>query len=194
MEDNYIYIMVCIVIIFFIANIYNGIVKLHTTIDSSLSDISVLLKKRFNLIPLLVDTVKGYMKYEQETLEKIVKLRIEGLKALTLEKKLEANKEINSLLKSFFMITESYPDLKANKSFLELQKELSKIENEIANSRRYYNAVVRDYNAQIKKFPNIVIAKIFNFQKKEYFELDDNENSRVNNMPSSNFNLKEHRY
>ena len=194
MEDNYIYIMVCIVIIFFIANIYNGIVKLHTTIDSSLSDISVLLKKRFNLIPLLVDTVKGYMKYEQETLEKIVKLRIEGLKALTLEKKLEANKEINSLLKSFFMITESYPDLKANKSFLELQKELSKIENEIANSRRYYNAVVRDYNAQIKKFPNIVIAKIFNFQKKEYFELDDNENSRVNNIPSSDFNIKEGRY
>jgi len=188
MNAGLILLIVLIAIIGYFIAIYNGFVSLNARIESSLSDIDVLLKKRYNLIPALIETVKGYKDYESSTLQKVVEARQMGLNAKSVEDKAKANSMLSSALKGFFALAESYPELKANQNFLELQKELSQIEEQIANARRYYNAVVRDYNAKIDSFPDLIIAKKFNFNKKDYFELEEDEKSQVNQMPKVDFN------
>ncbi len=175
-------VIIAAVAIYFVA-IYNGFVSLKAGIDSSWSDIDVQLKRRHNLIPALVDTVKGYKEYEKSTLEDIVKARSQSMSASSIKDKEEAENILTHSLGKLFALAEAYPDLKANTTFLKLQNELSSIEEAIQNARRYYNAIVRDYNAKTESFPDLIIAKKFNFTPREYFELDD---EKAREMPKIN--------
>ncbi len=167
--------------------IYNKLVSLRAGIDAAWSDIDVQLKRRYNLIPALVETVKGYKNYEGETLEKVIAARQKGLSANSVEEKAEAANMLSGALGKLFALAEAYPDLKANTNFLKLQEELSSIEDAIQNARRYYNAIVRDYNAKIESFPDLFIAQKFNFTKRDYFELDEHEAEAVKQMPKISF-------
>jgi len=163
--------------------IYNRFISLRAGIDASWSDIDVQLKRRYDLIPALVDTVKGYKEYESDTLEKVIQARQQGLSAGSLEEKAAATSVMSGALGKLFALAEDYPDLKANTNFLKLQDELSKIEDAIQSARRYYNAIVRDYNAKLESFPDLFVARKFNFTGREYFELSSNEAVAAKKMP-----------
>ena len=167
--------------------IYNKLVSLRAGIDAAWSDIDVQLKRRYDLIPALVETVKGYKEYEGETLEKVIAARQKGLSANSVEEKAEAANMLSGALGKLFALAEAYPDLKANTNFLKLQEELSSLEEAIQNARRYYNAIVRDYNAKIESFPDLFVAQKFNFTKRDYFELDEAEAEAVKQMPKISF-------
>ncbi len=169
----YIILGIIVLTVLYFISIYNGFVSLKAKIDAAWSDIDVQLKRRSDLIPALVNTVKGYTKYEKSTLEDVIKARAISQKASTLKERAEAENMISQALGKIFALAEAYPDLKANTTFLKLQEELSNIEEALQNARRYYNAVVRDYNAKIESFPDLIIAKKFNFTPREYFELED---------------------
>jgi len=169
-------IIAIIVIIAFVAvGMYNGLVKLSNTSEQAWSDVDVQLKRRYDLIPNLVETVKGYASHEKETFEKVVQARNQAMNATSPEDKAQAENFLQSTLKSLFALAEAYPELKANQNFLDLQGELSNIEEQIQLARRYYNAVVRDLNTKIETVPSNIIANMFHFEKKEYFELDSEE-------------------
>jgi LemA protein len=163
--------------------IYNKFVSLQSGIDAAWSDIDVQLKRRYNLIPALVDTVKGYKEYEAGTLEKIIEARSASMSAKTPAEKSAAESMLGASLGKLFALAEAYPDLKADTQFLNLQSELSSIEDAIQNSRRYYNAIVRDYNAKLRSFPDILIAQKYHFAPRDYFELDEAEAEAVKKMP-----------
>ena len=167
--------------------IYNKFVSLRAGIDASWSDIDVQLKRRYDLIPALVDTVKGYKDYEAGTLEKVIQARQQGLSAGSMEEKAAAANMLSGALGKLFALAEAYPDLKANTNFLHLQGELSGLEDAIQNARRYYNAIVRDYNAKIESFPDLFVAQKFNFTARDYFELDESEAEAVKKMPKIDF-------
>ncbi len=162
--------------------IYNGLIRLKNRVDEAWSDIDVQLKRRYDLIPNLVNTVKGYAKHENETLEKVTEARAAAMKAQEsgdAKAQAEAENMLSSTLKSIFALSESYPDLKANQNFLELQKELSDTENKIQAARRFYNGNVRDFNTKIEVFPNNLIAGILNFKKREFFEAEEGAKENV---------------
>lgn len=167
----------------YLVAIYNKLVSLRAGMDASWSDIDVQLKRRYDLIPALVDTVRGYKEYESDTLEKVIKARQQGLSAGTMDEKAAAANMLSGALGKMFALAEAYPDLKANTNFLKLQDELSNLEDAIQNARRYYNAIVRDYNAKIESFPDLFVAQKFNFTKRDYFELDESEAEAVQKMP-----------
>lgn len=135
----------------------------------------VYLKKRYDLIPNLVETVKGYAKHESETLEKVVAARNMAQSAGTIEEKIEGEKNLTGTLKTLFAVAESYPDLKANTNFLDLQEQLKSVENDIANARKYYNGVVKQFNNKCEMFPSNILAGIFHFTRKPMFEVDAEE-------------------
>lgn len=174
------------VVVYFIA-IYNKFVSLRAGMDAAWSDIDVQLKRRYDLIPALVETVKGYKDYEAETLEKVIKARQAGLNADNIEDKAAAANMLTGALGKLFALAEAYPDLKANTNFLDLQNQLSTLENAIQNARRYYNAIVRDNNAKVHSFPDIIISQKFNFTEREYFELDEAEAEAAQKMPNIKF-------
>lgn len=163
-------IVVAILLVVFIS-IYNSLVKLRNTSEQAWSDIDVQLKRRYNLIPNLVETVKGYASHEKLTFERVVEARGEAMQSSSPAEKSRAENVLESTLKSLFALAENYPQLKANENFLELQAELSRIEEQIQLARRYYNAVVRDLNNKIETIPSNIVANIFGFKRKEYFEL-----------------------
>ena len=167
----------------YLVAIYNKLVSLRAGMDASWSDIDVQLKRRYDLIPALVDTVKGYKEYEGDTLERVIKARQQGLSAGTMDEKAAAANMLSGALGKMFALAEAYPDLKANTNFLKLQDELSNMEDAIQNARRYYNAIVRDYNAKIESFPDLFVAQKFNFTKRDYFELDESEAEAAKKMP-----------
>ena len=167
----------------YLVAIYNKLVSLRAGMDASWSDIDVQLKRRYDLIPALVDTVKGYKEYEGDTLERVIKARQQGLSAGTMDEKAAAANMLSGALGKMFALAEAYPDLKANTNFLKLQDELSNLEDAIQNARRYYNAIVRDYNAKIESFPDLFVAQKFNFTKRDYFELDASEAEAASKMP-----------
>lgn len=171
--------------VIFGVGIYNSLVKLRNTSEQAWSDVDVQLKRRYDLIPNLVETVKGYASHEKETFEKVVQARNQAMQATSPEEKAQAENFLQSTLKSLFALSEAYPELKANVNFLELQKELSEIEEQIQLARRYYNAVVRDLNTKIESVPSNFIANWFNFEKKEYFELDSTEERTTPNVSFS---------
>ena len=175
--------LLLIAIAVYLVVIYNKFVSLRAGIDAAWSDIDVQLKRRYDLIPALVDTVKGYKDYEASTLEKIIKARQQGLSATTVKEKEQAENMLSGALGKLFALAEAYPDLKANTTFLNLQSELSSIEDAIQNARRYYNAIVRDYNAKLESFPDLFVAQKFNFEARDYFELDQDEAAAAKKMP-----------
>jgi len=161
--------------IIWIVSMYNGFVKARIKIDNSWSDISVFLKKRFDLIPNLVNTVKGYAAHESQTLERVIQARnaAASVPSGDVQAAAQANQALNGALKSLFAVAEAYPELKANQNFLELQQALQNIEGDLGNARRYYNATVRDYNTSIQQFPGVILANMTGFDPRGFFELDD---------------------
>lgn len=159
---------------------YNGIITLKNNRVNAFSDIDVQLKLRFDLVDNLVNTVKGYATHEKDTLENITKARTSFLNAGSdINEKIDASNMLTSSLKSLFAVSENYPDLKANQNFLELQRELSDIENKIAASRRFFNSATKEYNTYIEMFPGNIIAGIFHFKVEKSFEVENEEERKV---------------
>jgi LemA protein len=183
MSFGNIVLIIIVAIVGYLIIIYNKFVSLRAGIDAAWSDIDVQLKRRYDLIPALVDTVRGYKNYEAETLEKVIQARQQGLSAGSVEEKAAAANMLTGALGKLFALAEAYPDLKANTNFLDLQNQLSGLEDAIQNARRYYNAIVRDYNAKVHSFPDLFVARKFNFTEREYFELDEAEAEAVKTMP-----------
>jgi len=183
MNFGYLVLLLFIGLIIYLIAIYNKFVSLQAGIDAAWSDIDVQLKRRYNLIPALVDVVKGYKEYEAGTLEKIIEARSQSMAARTPAEKSAAESLLGASLGKLFALAEAYPELKADTQFLNLQGELSRIEDAIQNARRYYNAIVRDYNAKLKSFPDVLIAQKYHFTPRDYFELDETEAAAVRHMP-----------
>ena len=175
-------VLLVVLLIAWVIVTYNKFVTMRNNIDEGFSTMDVYLKKRFDLIPNLVATVKGYAKHEAEALEKTIAARNMAHASGDITKQLEAEGAISGALKSIFAVTEAYPDLKANANFMELQGKLSALEEEIANSRKYYNGVVKIYNTKREVFPSNIIAKIFRFEKRPLYEVssvEQRENVKV---------------
>jgi LemA protein len=161
---------VLVVIGFMLVAMYNGLVQLRVRCDSAWSDIDVQLKRRHDLIPNLVETVKGYAAHEKGTFENIAKFRSQAMQATSPADKAVAENQLTGALKSLFAVAENYPELKASAEFTQLQGSLSQTEDNIQNARRYYNAVVRDLNTKIQSFPTNILAGMFAFQARQFFE------------------------
>lgn len=154
---------------------YNNFVRMVNRAKEAWADIDVQLKRRYDLIPNLIETVKGYVTHERATLEAVTAARVAAMDAGSLQEKGRAENMLTDALKSLFAVAEAYPDLKANQNFLELQRELSDTENKIQAARRFYNTNVRDLNIAIESFPGNVIAGVFNFEARDFFELEAGE-------------------
>ena len=172
-----IWIIIAIIIVLAIAfvGMYNSFIKLKNSCEEAFSTMDVYMKKRFDLIPNLVETVKGYAAHEKETLEKVMAARNGIQSAATVEEKMAQENVLTGTLKSLFAVAEAYPDLKANTNFLDLQNQLQSVEEDIANSRKYYNAVVKQFNTKCEMFPSNIIASMFHFERKPLFEVDSAE-------------------
>lgn len=166
---------------------YNSLIKRRNQVEEAWSDIDVQLKRRHNLIPNLVETVKGYANHEQETFAHVTEARAQALGAQTPQTHAQAENALTSTLKSLFAVAESYPALQANTNFLELQRELSDAENKIQAARRFYNGTVRDYNTAIQTVPTNIIANLFSFKEREFFEVED---EAVRSVPTVDFSTK----
>ena len=164
-------IIIIVAIILWLIAVYNGLVRSKNRVNEAWSDIDVQLKRRYDLIPNLVETVKGYATHERELFQKVTEARAKAMSAGTIGEKAQAENALASTLKSLFAVAENYPDLKASQNFLELQRELRDTEDKIQASRRFYNTNVRDLNIKIDVFPASLVAKLFKFQKMEFFEL-----------------------
>lgn len=170
---------IIVAVVAYILFAYNSLVRQKNRAQEAWSDIDVQLKRRHNLIPNLIETVKGYASHERATLDSVTAARTQALAAQTPTQHAQAENALSSTLKSLFAVSENYPDLKSNTNFLELQRELSDTENKIQASRRFYNGVVRDFNTAIETVPNNVIASMFGFAQREFFELDDESERAV---------------
>lgn len=164
---------IVVILVIWLVSSYNGFVKLRNKTEEAFSAMDVSLKKRYDLIPNYVETVKGYAKHEAGTLEKVIAARNAAMNASTVEEKIEKDNILSGTLKSLFALSEAYPDLKANQNFLQLQEQLSRIEEEIAGSRRYYNGVVNRFNTKIEMFPGNIVAAIFRFKRKTLYEVTE---------------------
>ena len=173
---------IVILIIIYAFILYNNFISLDNKVKEAFSTMDVYLKKRWDLIPNLVETVKGYAKYEEETLTKVTKLRNTVYNEMTNDEKIINNEELSSDVSKIMALKEAYPELKANENFIDLSNKLTKIEDDIANARKYYNGTVRIYNNKVQMFPNNIFAKIFNYKTKRMFEasLEDKQNIRIN--------------
>lgn len=187
MSFGNIVLLILVAVVGYLILIYNKFVSLRAGMDAAWSDIDVQLKRRYDLIPALVETVKGYKEYEAQTLENVIKARQQGIDATTVADQSKAENMLTGALGKLFALAEAYPDLKANTNFLKLQDELSNIENAIQSARRYFNAIVRDYNAKVESFPDLIVAQKFNFTQRDYFELDESEAEAVKKMPKIDF-------
>ena len=174
----YIIIGIIVVVILYVLIVNNSIIKYFNRVKEAFSTMDVYLKKRFDLIPNLVETVKSYANYENKTLEDIIKAR-NSYDNFSNEKKIEENKKAVNEINKLIALTESYPELKSNENFIKLSDQLTSIENDIANSRKYYNATVREYNNKIGIFPNNIVAKLFNHKEEKMFSVNENERDNV---------------
>ncbi|MDE7395188.1 MAG: LemA family protein [Clostridiales bacterium] len=167
--------LVVIILIVWIISTRNSFVRLRNGADEAWATIDVYLKKRYDLIPNLVETVKGYTKHESETLENVIKARNMAMSAGTPDDKIDAENQLTGCLKTLFSLTEAYPDLKANSQFLSLQGQLESIEGDLAQSRKFYNAKVKAFNTKRELFPASIVAGIMHLKPRKYFELDSEE-------------------
>ena len=175
----YIILAVVVLFVFWVIGVYNGLIRLNNRTKEAWSDIDVQLKRRHDLIPNLVETVKGYASHERELFEKVSAARSAAISATTPEAKAVAENNLTSTLKTLFAVAESYPDLKASANFLRLQDELSDTENKIQAARRFYNGNARDFNIRMEVFPSNMIASMLKFVKYEFFAVDEEEKKNV---------------
>jgi LemA protein len=173
-------ILVLIAVVVMVFVLYNQLVKLKVQADNAWSDIDVQLKRRYDLVPNLVETVKGYASHERGTLESVVEARSRAMSAQSPAERAEAENALTGTLKSLFALSESYPQLRAAENFGQLQAQLASIEDAIQNARRYYNAVVRDLNTRILQFPGNLIARPFGFHERQFFDVGEAERSVPN--------------
>ena len=176
-------IIVVLVIGAILISLYNGLIVSKNKVDNAWSQIDVQLQRRFDLIPNLVEAVKGYMKHEENVLTKVTELRTSWANATTASEKIDLENQLSGVLKTIMSLSENYPELKANQNFIELQEELRNTEDKITYSRQFYNDSVTIYNTKLQVFPTNILANIFNFQQKELFEVDSDkvrENVKVN--------------
>ena len=176
---GYIILAIIIVVAIYIAASYNGLVKLRNLVEEAFSTMDVYLKKRWDLIPNLVETVKGYMSHEKDTFEKITALRTESYDSMPMDKKINVNEQLSQSISKLLAVAENYPDLKASQNFSELNANLTKIEEDIANSRKYYNGAVRSLNNKVEMFPSNIVANMFGFKKAKMFEAKEEEKENV---------------
>ncbi len=171
--------VIILAIVGYFISIYNSLVMLNNREQEAFATMDVYLKKRWDLIPNLVETVKGYAKHEKETLENVINLRNGAYDQLPADEKMDINNKLTSGINKIMMLAENYPDLKANENFLGLSSQLTKIEEDIANSRKYYNGVVRNFNDKVQMFPSSIVAGMFGFKIKTFFEIDEVERENI---------------
>ncbi len=185
-----VFIIVAIVVVLgvIVAGIYNGLVKLDERVNEAWSDITVQLKYRADLIPNVVETVKGYAKHEKETFAMVTEARTAAMGAKTVKQTAEAEKEMQNALGRIFAIAEAYPELKANENFVKLQSQLQDTEDKLQAARRFYNAGAKDLNTRIKTFPvNVINNMVGHFKKREYFEVEASEKAKIEKAPEVKF-------
>jgi len=187
MNIGYILLIVVIFIVFWLVAVYNNFIKRRNRVQESWSDIEVQLKRRYNLIPNLVETVKGYATHEREVFTKVTDARAKAMQAESIKDRAEAERGLTGALKSLFAVAENYPNLRASENFQKLQDELTDTEDKIQAARRFYNGNVRDYNTNLEIFPNNLIASIFNFKKAEFFEIEEEEKEMARKVPEVKF-------
>src|SRR6478752_2335069 len=166
-------VVVVVLLLLYVIATYNGLVKLRNRVENAWAQIDVQLKRRLDLIPNLVETVKGYASHERQTLDAVVQARNAGIAAQGPQQEAEANTQITGALRQLFALSEAYPDLKANQNFLALQEELTATEGRVAYARQFYNDSVLNYNNKLQAFPTVFFAKAMKFEKREYFETDE---------------------
>lgn len=175
----YIFLAILLLLFLYSFSLYNSFIKLSNKVTEAFSIMDVYLKKRWDLIPNLVETVKGYANYEKGTLKEVIDLRNGVYDKFSHDEKVKTNEQLSEKIKKLMSLAEAYPDLKANDSFKDLSNQLIQIENDIANSRKYYNGVVRAYNTKIEVFPNHLFARLFGYKSKAMFEASDHERNNV---------------
>lgn len=168
-----------ILIILWFIGIYNSLIRSKIRVEEAWSDIEIQLKRRYDLIPNLVEIVKGYAGHEKEVLERVIEARSRAMNAQTIKEHREAENLLSGTLKTLFALAESYPNLKANQNFLELQRELTDTEDKIQAARRFYNSNVRDYNIKIRIFPNNLVANLLKLKPKEFFDIEEREKEGI---------------
>ena len=172
---GWIILIVLVALVAFVISLYNGLVQAKMKVENAWSQIDVQLQRRFDLIPNFVETVKGYMKHEEETLAKVTELRTSWANASTIKDKADLDNQLSSTLKTIMAVSENYPELKANENFMQLSEELRNTENKIAFSRQFYNDTVTMYNTKLRVFPSSIIAGMFNFTPSDLFKTDSDE-------------------
>lgn len=172
-------IVIVVLLVLWVMGTYNGLISLRNRVKDAWSQIDVQLKRRFDLIPNLVETVKGYTKHESETLENVIKARNSYLSATLPEDQMKADGELTKAVSKLFALSESYPELKANTNFTDLQEQLKETENKIAMSRQFYNDIVMQYNNKVEMVPSNIVASIFKFKKETFFEAQGEERENV---------------
>ena len=172
---GWIILIIVVLILVFLINIYNNLVSLRQKVKNAWSQIEIQLQRRFDLIPNLVETVKGYMGHESNILTKVAELRTAWSNAKTVAEKSNLDTQLSDTLKTIMAVSEAYPDLKANQNFISLQQELANTENKISYSRQFYNDIVTTYNTKIQVFPSNIVAGLFNFTQETLFEVDNPE-------------------
>ena len=175
----YIIIGIIVIILIYALTLYNSFIKLNNKVKEAFSTMDVYLKKRWDLIPNIVETVKGYAKHEKDTLEEIVNLRNNVYDSMSNDEKIKTNEGLSQGINKIMALAEAYPDLKANENFKDLSKQLTKAEEDIANSRKYYNGVVRLYNNKVEMFPSNIFASLFGYKIVAMFEASANERENV---------------
>ena len=165
--------VVVVILAFWLISAYNNFVKMKNKIEEAFATMDVYLKKRWDLVPNLVNTVKGYAEHEKSTFDAITKLRSKSYDSMSANEKVETNQALGGMLGTLIATAEAYPELKANQNFLELQKNLNELENDIADSRKYYNGCVRQMNTAVESFPSNIIAGMFHFEKYRMYEVDE---------------------
>jgi LemA protein len=174
-------------LILFLIVFYNRLVQLRNHRENAFADIDVQLKQRYDLIPQLVETVKGYAKHERETLARVIELRNQAVAATSIDDKIKAENQLTSALSGLKVTLEAYPDLKANQNFLQLQEEMSDIENKLAAVRRFFNSATKEFNNAVQTFPSNLVAGMFNFKKAQMFDLGS-DRATHEKAPTVNFN------
>lgn len=175
----YIVIAVIVIIVLYALITYNNFIKLKNMVKEAFATMDVYLKKRWDLIPNIVETVKGYAKHEENTLKEVVELRNSSYDSMSDDEKVKANQRISKDINKIMLLAESYPDLKASTNFQDLSRELSKVEEDIANSRKYYNGAIEMFNNKVEMFPSNIFAKLFGYKPKEMFETDEQERENI---------------
>ena len=180
-------IAIIVVLVVFFMSTYNGLVKLRNNRENAFADIDVQLKQRHDLIPQLVETVKGYMKHESETLIKLTQARAAAISAKDIDRKIEAENQLSSALNGLRVSVEAYPDLKAGTNFMQLQEEMADIENKLAAVRRYFNSATKEYNNAVEVFPANLVAGMFGFRREKMFDVGEQQRVQLDTPPSISF-------